>query len=210
MGRDKNISRRRDPSQERSREMVEWIVEAAMRLFSEQGYKATTTNKIAELAGVSVGSLYHYFPNKESILLELGVRHRKRVYGEIISLLKHDSGDDLEAVLKKVIFQIIRLHRERPLLLEAITNHTRVDKYLDAMDREYDLKFWRTVGGIIERKYRSSRPSLKAESLRDAWIMLGKSGKEIIHNIAVDDLYGSDEKITDDLVRVILSYLDKQ
>lgn len=207
--KNKKINRRRKPSQERSREMVEWIVEAATRLFSEQGYKATTTNKIAELAGVSVGSLYHYFPNKESILVELGVRHRQKVYGEIISLLKHDAGGDLEVVLKKVIARMIRLHRESPLLLEALTTHTGIDRYLDSMDRDYDLKFWSTVGGIIEKKYRPGRPALKAENLRDAWIMLGKSGKEIIHTVAVDDIYGSEEKITNDLVRVILSFLDK-
>jgi AcrR family transcriptional regulator len=210
MGTDKKIMRRRKPTQERSREMVEWILEAAMRLFSEQGYKATTTNKIAELAGVSVGSLYHYFPNKESILLELGIRHRKKIYHGIISMLKHDSGDDLEKILKKVVGRVIKLHRDRPLLIEAFTTHTKVDKYLDSMDREYDLKFWSTVGGIIEKKYRSTRPSLKAEGLRDAWIMLGKSGKEVIHSIATDDFYGPDEKLADDLVRVILSYLDKR
>lgn len=209
MGTDKKISKRRKPTQERSREMVEWIVEAATRLFSEQGYKATTTNKIAELAGVSVGSLYHYFPNKESILLELGIRHRKKVYREIIFLLKHDAGGDLEEVLKKIVGMMIKLHRESPLLLKAFTTHTGIDRYLDSMDRDYDLKFWSTVGGIIARKYWSSRPSLKTESLREAWIMLGRSGKEIIHNVAVDDFFGSDEKITDDLVRIILSYLDK-
>ena len=210
MGTDQKISRRRKPTQERSLEMVEWILEAAMRLFSEQGYKKTTTNKIAERAGVSVGSLYHYFPNKESILLELGIRHRKKVYHEIVSMLKQDSGGDLEGVLKKVIGRVIKLHRDRPLLIEAFTTHTKIDKYLDSMDREYDLKFWSIVGGIFERKYRSSLPSLKVETLRDAWIMLGKSGKEVIHNIATDDLYGPDDKLTDDLVRVILSYLDKK
>lgn len=209
MAKDKGIHKRRDPSQERSRQMVEWIIEAAGRLFSEQGYRATTTNKIAELAGISVGSLYHYFPNKESILLELGGRHRKRIYREVISLFKHDRGDDLEEILRKIIARIIEIHRTSPLLLEAFTTHTRVDKYLDAMDRDYDLKFWRTVGGIIGKKYRSSQSSLRTESLRDAWVMIGKSGKEIIHNIAVDNTYGSDEKITDDLVRIILSYLGK-
>ena len=210
MGQNKKIIRRRNPTQERSREMVEWILEAALRLFSEKGYKLTTTNKIAELAGVSVGSLYHYFPNKESILLELGVRHRKMVYREIIAMLKSGSGTDLRDSLKKVIGRIIKLHRDNPLLIEALTSHTRVDKYLDAMDREYDLKFWSTVGGIIKRKYRLSKPSLSAETLRDAWIMLGKSGKEVIHSIAVDSTVRSDEKLTDDLVHIILSYIEQQ
>lgn len=210
MGQDKKIMKRRKPTQERSREMVEWILEAALRLFSEKGYKLTTTNKIAELAGVSVGSLYHYFPNKESILLELGVLHRKMVYHEIIAMLKRGSGTDLRDALKKVIGRVVKLHRDNPLLIEALTSHTRVDKYLDAMDWEYDLKFWSTVGSIIQRRYRLSMPSLKVEALRDAWIMLGKSGKEVIHSIAVDSTTGSDEKLTDDLVHVILSYLEQQ
>jgi AcrR family transcriptional regulator len=59
---------RKKPVQKRSQVTVDAIIEAAARLFVRDGYKATTTNKIAELAGVSIGSLYEYFPNKASIL----------------------------------------------------------------------------------------------------------------------------------------------
>lgn len=65
---------RRRPSQQRSRETVEWIVEAAARVFEREGLDATT-NRIAEEAGVSIGSLYQYFPDKHALLDELAIRH---------------------------------------------------------------------------------------------------------------------------------------
>src|SRR5256885_17137254 len=66
---------RRRPRQERSRETVEAIVEAAAQVFERHGYAAGTTNRIAERAGVSIGSLYQYFPNKDAIVAELARRH---------------------------------------------------------------------------------------------------------------------------------------
>ncbi|MDJ0498824.1 MAG: TetR/AcrR family transcriptional regulator [Acidimicrobiia bacterium] len=55
--------------------MVDRILEAAARIFVEQGYHETTTNHVAEAAGVSVGSLYQYFPNKDALLVGLAERH---------------------------------------------------------------------------------------------------------------------------------------
>src|SRR5947207_4379776 len=66
---------RRRPRQERSRDTVEAIVEAAAQVFERHGYAAGTTNRIAERAGVSIGSLYQYFPNKDAIVAELARRH---------------------------------------------------------------------------------------------------------------------------------------
>jgi AcrR family transcriptional regulator len=61
-------SPRKKPVQDRSQITVEAIVDAAARIFSERGFNATTTNHVAEVAGVSVGSLYQYFPNKLALL----------------------------------------------------------------------------------------------------------------------------------------------
>jgi AcrR family transcriptional regulator len=59
---------RRDPKQLRSRAIVEAIVEAGRQLLAEEGAGSLTTNRIAERAGVSIGSLYRYFRNKQAIL----------------------------------------------------------------------------------------------------------------------------------------------
>ena len=63
------------PRQERSRATVEAILEAAAQVFERHGYAAGTTNRIAERAGVSIGSLYQYFPNKDAILVALVEQH---------------------------------------------------------------------------------------------------------------------------------------
>ncbi len=60
-------NRRRKPSQARSRRAVESIIEAAAQVLERRGYQGATTNRIAERAGVSVGTLYQYFNNKDEI-----------------------------------------------------------------------------------------------------------------------------------------------
>ena len=70
---------RRRPSQERSRESVDVIIEASAQVLQDYGYKGATTNRIAERAGVSVGTVYQYFKNKDEIFDALiqqeGVRY---------------------------------------------------------------------------------------------------------------------------------------
>lgn len=74
------VSPRKIPSQRRSLETVERILSAAARVFAEEGV-AATTDRIAARAGVSIGSLYQYFPNKDALLLELAQRHLRHSTG---------------------------------------------------------------------------------------------------------------------------------
>src|SRR5213595_458313 len=62
---------RRPPKQERSQETVAVLIEATERVLTKEGYAAATTNRIAEVAGVSIGTLYHYFPTKEALIEKL-------------------------------------------------------------------------------------------------------------------------------------------
>lgn len=66
--------RRRVPRQQRSQATVEFILLAAARVFRAEGF-AATTNRIAEVAGVSIGTLYEYFPHKQALLLALAEAH---------------------------------------------------------------------------------------------------------------------------------------
>jgi AcrR family transcriptional regulator len=58
---------RRRAKQDRARATVDAILEAAARVLAEQGYAAATTNRLAEKAGVSIGTLYEYFGNREEV-----------------------------------------------------------------------------------------------------------------------------------------------
>jgi AcrR family transcriptional regulator len=66
-----SILARKQPKQERSSQLVAAVLEAAIRVLQAEGARRFTMARVAEKAGVSVGSLYQYFPNKESILFQL-------------------------------------------------------------------------------------------------------------------------------------------
>jgi AcrR family transcriptional regulator len=79
MSQKMQLSPRKMPSQKRSRETVAAIYQAAAQVFSTNGYADTTTEHIAERAGVSIGTLYQYFPSKEAISLGLWEKHVKEI-----------------------------------------------------------------------------------------------------------------------------------
>jgi len=81
------ISSRKEPSQDRSSQLVAAILEAAIRVLAEQGAHRFTTARVAERAGVSVGSLYQYFPNKESILFRLQIEEWERTSAVLCAIL---------------------------------------------------------------------------------------------------------------------------
>lgn len=83
----KPTSPRKSPRQERSRLTVERILDAAARIFQDQGYAGATTNEIADEAEVSVGSVYQYFPNKDAILVALTRRHIETATAGLVELV---------------------------------------------------------------------------------------------------------------------------
>lgn len=76
------------PRQERAQHKVELILEAAMRLLAKGGFAALTTNAVAETAGVSIGTLYQYFSNKEAILDALAEREMAQLSQGVLNVLK--------------------------------------------------------------------------------------------------------------------------
>jgi len=109
---------RKRPSQARSRETVRAILEGAARVFATHGYAAGTTNRIAEAAGVSIGSLYEYFPNKDALLLALMEAHiaegeaiLTRAGAEVVR-----SGVPLDVAIRRFVDAMIEFHaRDRRL-----------------------------------------------------------------------------------------------
>ena len=86
-GRKTVISARKQPRQARSTRLVADILEAAARVLVRYGAHRFTTARVAEAAGISVGSLYQYFPNKESILFRLQAEEWGQTMGELRRIL---------------------------------------------------------------------------------------------------------------------------
>jgi len=89
---------RKSPSQRRSADTVETIVEAAVRILRRDGYAGLTTRRVAEIAGVSVGSLYQYFPNRQAIVADL-VRRRLASFIAVIEATDISAAADLRAAV---------------------------------------------------------------------------------------------------------------
>jgi AcrR family transcriptional regulator len=112
------LSPRKAPRQRRSHQTVDRIVESAARIFDEVGYPSTTTNEIAAEAGVSIGSLYQYFPNKDAILVEIARRHVSTSLAALDELLKRfDAQMPLDELIASVITLLIDQHEHDRLHL---------------------------------------------------------------------------------------------
>jgi AcrR family transcriptional regulator len=97
---------------------VDQILEAAARVFGERGYAGATTNHIAERAGVSIGSLYQYFPNKDTILVALHARHMESA-SEVMQSMMEDALREKKApehLLRRFVRQVIEMHASEPAL----------------------------------------------------------------------------------------------
>ncbi len=91
-----SASTRRIPSQARAEQTVRVIFEATAQVLEEHGEAALTTNRIAQRAGVSIGTLYQYFDSKESIVLAMLTREREQVMATLNQLLANVDSVDID------------------------------------------------------------------------------------------------------------------
>ena len=94
--RNPQISLRKQPKQDRSTELVATILEAAVQVLAKEGAQRFTMARVAEKAGVSVGSLYQYFPNKAAILFRLQSDEWRQTTGMLCSILEDSQKPPLE------------------------------------------------------------------------------------------------------------------
>jgi AcrR family transcriptional regulator len=115
---------RRNPKQERARETVEIIFEAAARILQQEDRAALNTNIIAERAGISVGTLYQYFPNKEAILVAMARRELessgKAVLMAIADASADPQTDPARQAVRALIATFTRQRKVRQILIDTL------------------------------------------------------------------------------------------
>ncbi len=111
---------RRSPNQARSRDKLELIFEASIRILNKQGLDGLTTNRIAEVAGVSIGTLYQYFSNKQEILAALGQREIQATIAKITEqfFAGHAETDKLKLLVHVLLNAFDGRHQVRKILLD--------------------------------------------------------------------------------------------
>jgi AcrR family transcriptional regulator len=104
---------RRIPQQDRSRRRYDQILDVATNLFSEKGFERTTTNEIASRAGISIGSLYQYFRNKEAIVVALMDRYVEAVRGVTDEFMARDvQALSVAEAIDQLLDPYVRFHTE--------------------------------------------------------------------------------------------------
>ncbi len=139
------INPRKRPRQARAAATFDAILEAAARILEKDGFDAVNTNAVAELAGVSVGSLYQYFPTKESILAELVRFNRSILKVKIEAAVAGRADKTFEETLDLLLDAGVSHQLERPELALALE---KVESILP-LDNE-TLELTQSIANTIE------------------------------------------------------------
>ncbi len=115
-----SIHPRKSPRQGRSAAVVEAIYEAATRILERDGLAGFNTNSVAEIAGVSVGSLYQYFPSKEAILAGLLRHKRTELLSGLREVIDGQAGRPLDDVIGDLLVASSQYQLKRPALARAL------------------------------------------------------------------------------------------
>jgi AcrR family transcriptional regulator len=119
---ERHIRQKRRPLQRRSQETVEVLIRATTQILSREGSERLTTNRVAEKAGVSIGSLYQYFPDKEALLAEVRRRYNDAFRERLIALTGAIATLPLRDAVAGCVRAIIAIHRDDPRLHNAVSS----------------------------------------------------------------------------------------
>jgi AcrR family transcriptional regulator len=111
---------RREPRQRRARQTVEAILEAVVRIVKREGIGAVNTNRVAEVAGVSIGSVYQYFPDKRAMFIALHQQHIEEIDPLIHRTIVECGQSSLEGMIRGVFDAIVDAHAKDPAYSNVI------------------------------------------------------------------------------------------
>jgi AcrR family transcriptional regulator len=116
MARTRQKTPRKTASQRRSRATVEALVEATARILIKEGFARASTNKIAATAGVSIGSLYQYFPSKEALVAAVIERHAQELSEVARDTFLKVASRPIDIAVRELVAAGINAHRVDPKL----------------------------------------------------------------------------------------------
>jgi AcrR family transcriptional regulator len=194
---------RKRPSQARSQATVDAIVDAAARVLVRDGYGAFTTNRVAERAGVSVGSLYQYFPNKDALLAELKARHIADLERGLDEAMARVGDAPLPALVAAVIEANVAAHLIDPALHRVLSAEV---PQLGASDAAlaFEQRTLARVRALLARR----RAEIAVRDLDLATYLVARTVEATIHEAVVerpDDLASG--AIAREVTRLLLRYL---
>ena len=194
---------RKKPLQARSRATVEAILEAAARVLVEEGFERTTTNRVADVAGVSIGSLYQYFPNKESLLTELAERHMEAMLGQLAQMAEALAGATLEDAVRVYVRAMLAAHAVDPELHRVLTEQVPA---IAGLDRVREIQAEAEV--IVQAYLEGHRERLRPPDLGLATFVIVTAVEAVTHAAVLDRPSALREaEFADEVSALVLRYL---
>jgi AcrR family transcriptional regulator len=173
------ISSRKQPKQARSAELVAAILDAAIQVLTRDGAPRFTTARVAEKAGVSVGSLYQYFPNKAAILFRLQSDEWRQTSALLRGILEDTGRPPLER-LRRLVHEFIRSECDEAAVRVALNDAAPL--YRDAPEaREARAAGERTVAAFMREalpRASTATRALAGELIKTTLSTVGKQFSE--------------------------------
>ncbi len=135
---------RKNASQDRSRATVDALIEATARILVTEGFDGASTNRIAEKTGVSVGSLYQYFPGKEALVVAVIDRHNREIMQVVRAALAEVASQPIKKGVRRLVAVAIEAHRIDPKLHRVLAEQIpRTGRFgnVEAFNRETHALF---------------------------------------------------------------------
>jgi AcrR family transcriptional regulator len=197
---------RKHASQDRSRATVDALIEATARILVREGFDKASTNRIAEQAGVSIGSLYQYFPSKEALVAAVIDRHQQELIQLVRRALAQVAALPMEQAVRRLVAIAIKAHRLDPklhrVLAEQIPRTGRLENQ-EAFNRESYALF---------RAYlEAHRDELRAVDLEIAAFVCVTSIEALTHTAVLHHSeslsHEAAETLIDEATRLVIRYL---
>lgn len=195
---------RKRPTQARAQATVEAILRASAHILGAEGYDAVTTNRVAARAGVSMGSLYQYFPSKEAMVAELVDRHCDRMNGLFAGVFMRARHLPPRELTRELVGAIYRAKHEDPKLSRALREQLPKVGRLRRFEESIE-----DITRVVAAYFEDNRALLRVPCPRRAAMYVVELGEhltmasisktpEVDPEVAIDD-------ITDVIVRYVLA-----
>lgn len=198
----KSTTPRKLPQQDRSKVTVDAILTATARILTQEGYDRATTNRIAELAGVSIGSLYQYFPSKEALVISLAEHHVNTMMEMIESKLKDLFNAPIEVVLHELVKACIAAHAIDPMLHKVLNEQVPRINNTNAEER---------VTALLRAYLELHRNQIQPQNIDLAVLIVERTVEALTHTAVIDrpELL-SDGQLEQEITNLLLSYLGEK
>ncbi|OKJ93040.1 TetR/AcrR family transcriptional regulator [Amycolatopsis sp. CB00013] len=198
----RRIQPRKQPRQVRAELTRQRILTAAAHVFAEFGYAAGTTNRIAERARISIGSLYQYYPNKDAILAELLTRHLDGDRATETLRRYKESPEPLETVIRDFVRTVIENHLDDPRLLQVMIEQApRSGELLERITR---LE-WEMIGDLRELLH--DHPEVRVRDKDTAARLVASTVELTVHQLIASPGSIDVTRLENELVAMITGYL---